>query len=330
MAYFERAPDDSPWRIGKLESWESVLPGRVFGRGRVRCHWNAPLPSLAGWECVIVNAPLTGLTTQRLFRELRRSGAPPWVFWGEQLLARRGWRGFIQKWLAAPLGEARAIVAIGRTAQADYQRRFPGLPVHDIPYACALDDFRRAAAARKPSRICRFLFAGQMIERKGVDLLLKAFQMLHEEGLEVELRLAGREGELPAWLAAMSETARARVTYLGFKQPEDLPEVFAATDVFVLPSLHDGWGVVVNQALGAGMPVIASTASGAGCDLIEDGRTGLHVSPGDVGSLVAAMRRLASEPELRRAMAGESCRKAAELDPDHAAERWLDILRKLD
>ncbi len=329
VAYFEEVPDDSPWRLGKLEPWETIMPGRVFGSGRVRCHWNSPLVDLRSFDAVMVNAPLTGITTRRIFRRLAARGAPPWVFWGERLLERRGWRGAIQRQLAAPVGNARAIVAIGRSARADYQRRFPQTPVHDIPYACALDLFGSAAANRRPSDTCRFLFAGQMIERKGVDILLEAFHMLHREGLDIELQLAGREGQLPKWLAGMDEAARAKVAYLGFKQPEALPEVFAGADVFVLPSRHDGWGVVVNQALGAGMPVISSTAAGAGLDLIEDGGSGFHVHPGSVDSLATAMRRLALDPVLRRSMSGEASRKAREIGPETAAERWMTLLRTL-
>jgi glycosyltransferase involved in cell wall biosynthesis len=329
VAYFEHAPDDSPWVAAELESWESVMPGRVFGRGRVRCHWNAPLPAMTGVDAVIVNAPLTGITTQRLLRRVNHPGAPPWFFWGEQLLARRGWRGWIQRRLAAPLHGADAIVAIGRTAKADYEQRFPSVLVHDIPYACDLQPFHEAARVREAALACRFLFAGQMISRKGVDVLLAAFARLKSDGLPVELHLVGREGELPSWLASLPATVRKAVVYHGFVQPSGLPKHFSEADVFVLPSRYDGWGVVVNQALGAGIPVITSTAAGAGKDLVEDGINGLHVLPGDLTTLETAMRKLATRQDLRDRMSAAAKVTAERIGPKTAAARWLGVLRSL-
>lgn len=328
VCYFEGVPDDSPWDSVVLESWESILPGRVFGRGRVRCHWNWRIPDLRDYDCVIINAPLTAVTTCRVFEILHQRGGPPWFFWGELLIARSGMRGVVQRLLSKPLQRARAIVAIGSKAQADYQRRFPTQKVENIPYACALGAFIQAATFRKLSNSCRFLFAGQMIERKGVDVLLNAFAKLIGNGVVAELHLVGREGDLLCWLEQMSHQVQNRVYFHGFEQPCALPARFAAADVFVLPSRHDGWGVVINQALGSGMPVIASTAAGAGNDLIKDGMNGLHVTPGDVVSLEAAMFQLATRPERRLEMSVAASLSAKTIGPNMAAKRWFEVLKE--
>lgn len=324
--YLESTPDDSPWDAEVLEFWESILPGKVFGRGRVRSHWNWRIPNACDFDRVIINAPLTGVTTCRIFHSLRRYGAPPWFFWGEQLIARKGARGLVQKILSLPLQRARAIVAIGINAQEDYQRRFPSQNVVNIPYACDLNAFIEATALRKRSNTCRFLYAGQMIERKGVDVLLKAFARLIGKGIEAELHLVGREGELSGWLAQMPLEVLSSIHYHGFEQPSALPIRFASADVFVLPSRHDGWGVVINQALGSGMPVIASTASGAGNDLVKSGVNGLHIIPSDVASLESAMFQLATRLEIREHMSIEALESARRIGPAMAAQRWLEVL----
>ena len=329
VAYFEEAPVEAAWELGRLAPWESVIPGHRMGAGRFRCHWNNPLPSFAGFDRVILNAPVTGLTTQRLFRALGSNGSPPWAFWAERLRPHRAWKGAVQRYLVAPLANADAIVAIGRTAVDDYRHRFPTVPVHDIPYSCSLAEFETAAMAREASMTCRFLFAGQMIARKGVDVMLQAFARLVQSGLDVELHLVGREADLPGWMSQLDQQTCARITYLGFKQPHELPAIFAASDVFLLPSRYDGWGVVVNQALGAGMPVISSTAAGAGRDLIQDGRNGLHVLPGCADSLEAAMRRIAENPAERSAMACAALESSKVIRPESAARRWLDVLERL-
>jgi glycosyltransferase involved in cell wall biosynthesis len=328
VVYYEVSPDDSPWQVEGLEPWESVMSGRVFGRGRVRCHWNSGLPNVRRFDRVIVNAPITAITTQRLFRRLVRRGAPPWYFWGEQLLPRTGARGALQRLLIDPIGGADAIVAIGNSAEQDYRRRFPESRVYNIPYACDLSEFEAAAASRVNAGMCRFLFVGQMIERKGVDVLLKAFENLVQEGRGIELHLVGREGDLPEWLASLQSDTRAQIVYHGFRQPNELPKLFGQADVFVLPSRHDGWGVVVNQALGAGMPVITTTAAGAGRDLVTDCVNGMHVPPNDVGALTAAMRSLVSNQGLRNSMSMAALAGAENLGPAAAARNWFSVLQE--
>ena len=168
-----------------------------------------------------------------------------------------------------------------------------------------------------------FLFCGQMIARKGVDHLLAAFATLPENA---RLLLVGREAELPQMLAALTPSVRARVRYAGFQDPEALPPFFAQADVFVLPSRHDGWGVVVNQALGAGLPIIASDHVGAAHDLLREGENGFTFSAGDANALAAAMLRYAANPDLARAHGEASSRAAADWTPARGAERWAQAL----
>src|SRR5207244_779677 len=143
--------------------------------------------------------------------------------------------------------------------------RFPEPRHFNIPYHCGIAAFRPESPREHSRDQVTFLFCGQMIARKGVDTLLEAFA-----GLDARARLllVGREAELPAMLSALPPVVRDRIKYAGFQAPEDLPRYFGQADVFVLPSRYDGWGVVVNQALGAGLPIICSDQVGAGFDLI--------------------------------------------------------------
>src|SRR5205823_740560 len=133
--------------------------------------------------------------------------------------------------------------------------------------------------------------------------------------------MVGRKADLPQFLAEVSPSVRARISYEGFQPPEALPEYFARADVFVLPSRHDGWGVVVNQAIGAGLPVICSDAVGAGLDLVEEGVNGLRFAAGDVDGLQRAMEIVAANPELARAWGEASRRKAMDITPEAGAAK---------
>ncbi len=322
--YCSASAPDSPWPQEPPEAWEHLLPGICVGRGNVRVKFNHSLPKPRTGEQVILNLDLTSATTQWLMRRLPRG---TWIFWGERMRAQPpGWRRRAATLLAAPLKNAGRIVAIGRAAARDYAERFPGVPVASIPYHCDLSAFlalpQRSAA---PVEGLTFLFCGQMIRRKGLDLLLEAFAILVEEGAPVRLRLVGREAELPELWRHLSPAARARIAYAGFKAPAELHHAFAGADVFILPSRHEGWGVVVNQALAAGLPVLCSESVGAS-ELVEPGVNGLVFATGQVAALYRAMRRMVDQPERLAPMAAAARRKAAELTPEKGACKWLELL----
>ena len=171
-----------------------------------------------------------------------------------------------------------------------------------------------------------FLFCGQMIARKGVDLLLAAFAEL---GPTARLLLVGREADLPALLAPLPADVRERCEYAGFQPPEELPRFFAQADVFVLPSRYDGWGVVVNQAIGAGLPVICSDMVGAGHDLVDEEVNGLKFRVGDRVSLAEKMKRFVSEPALIAQWGAASRGKARTFTPEVGAQKWVAAFQEV-
>jgi glycosyltransferase involved in cell wall biosynthesis len=328
VCYLEPVSPDSPWPQRQLASYEKVIPGSWFTLGPARFHFNWGLPDLRRYDMVILNIPVNGITTQWLMRCGLRG--TPWIFWGERLRGQTSrWKAFRQRLLIGALQHASAIVGIGRAAQNDYQQRFPTTRHFCIPYHCDLTEFLNIRRQDDRSLGIRFLFCGQMIRRKGVDLLLTAFDRLIAKGLNAYLLLVGREAELPQFLRVVSSASHARIHYAGFQPPERLPEFFAKADVFVLPSRHDGWGVVVNQALGAGLPVISSDAVGAGYDLVEEEVNGLRIAAGNPDQLERAMKRLACSPETVRQWGEASRHKAAAMVPEAGAEKWMCVLRKI-
>ncbi len=319
--YQERAAPDSPWPERPLAPYESYLPGFWFPIGRARVHVNWRLPSPRDFDVVVCNTLIPSITGQWLMRRKLRGAR--WIFWGEKLGAQNGRNDR----LASPLRRAAAIAAIGSRAERDYAARFPKLRIFNIPYHCDLAPF--AAESRPPrdpktAGTVTFFFCGQMIARKGVDQLLAAFATLP---VNARLLLVGREAELPQLLATLAPAVRERVRYAGFQAPEALPGFFAQADVFVLPSRYDGWGVVVNQALGAGLPILASDHVGAAHDLVREGENGFTFPAGDATALAAAMLRYAENPMLARTH-GESSRRAIhEWTPARGAEKWMHALQ---
>jgi glycosyltransferase involved in cell wall biosynthesis len=320
--YMEAAAPDSPWPEKPLRPFERIMPGIWLPLGGARGHINWNLPDIDDADIIVLSS-FTSLTGQWLMRRgLRRKR---WLFWGERLHSNSGPKAFIQSLLASPIATASGVVGIGRAAQDDYRRRFPRIPQFCIPYHCDLSAFFATRRRHELGSPLTFFFCGQMIPRKGVDLLLVAFDRLISRGIEARLLMVGREADLPEFLAKVSPETRLRICYEGFQAPERLPEYFGRSDVFVLPSRFDGWGVVINQALAAGLPIITSNAVGAGLDLVENGVNGIRIAAGDVDDLYRAMETFALNMDTISRWGERSREKAADLTPESGAEKWLRV-----
>lgn len=330
VRYLERTPHDSPWPESPLEPWETILPGFTFNWGSGRSHFNLLNLSPRPGDFWLVNTAMTDATGQCLMRRL--GSRHLWAFWGElPSIPASPFRARLQRLQYAPLRRARFIAAVGERARQAYHTLAPHVPAFNLPYACNLFSFDRARQNR-PSRLPNdapvFLFCGQMISRKGIDILLEAFARLVRAGSPARLLLIGREADLANQLASLPGNIRSRISYEGFQAPEALPSFFARADVFVLPSRHDGWGVVVNQALGAGLPVILSDAVGAS-ELISSDREGIVVPAGNIEALTLALDSLASDPVRRTRMAAAAIARAKSLSPEAAAQSWLEKIHAL-
>ena len=324
--YLEAGVPDSPWPEKELRPFEKILPGFLIPFGNVRAHLNWPLPDLSE-EDVVVLSSYSSFTGQLLMRGKLRNQR--WLFWGEQMRPQTGLKHMIQTRLAAPIQRATGVAAIGSAAERDYRRRFPKPQHFCIPYHCDLAPFLAIERNPESQRSTTFFFCGQMIERKAVDILLLAFDRLIAGGVEARLLLVGREAELPTFMELVGPATKARIQYEGFQAPESLPAYFAQADVFVLPSRHDGWGVVVNQALATGLPVITSDAVGAGLDYVENGINGVKVEAGSVDALYEAMKTLVQNPEMARRWGMKSRELARTLTPESGADKWVRVIETL-
>jgi glycosyltransferase involved in cell wall biosynthesis len=148
-----------------------------------------------------------------------------------------------------------------------------------------------------------YLFVGQLIERKGIFQLLRAFSGLARG----RLWLVG-EGPLREYIERAAD-GDSRIRYLGHLRAEELARVYAAADVLVVPSLYEVWGLVVNEALEHGLPVIATDQTGAADDLIVPDVTGAIVEAGSERQLQTAMEEIGAWSRDRRAQCATEAAK---------------------
>ncbi len=227
-----------------------------------------------------------------------------------------------------------AVLPIG-SHNAAYWRFYFGdrLPQFLLPYAVDNEFFATEARAAESSLPALrrelqlepgrpvILFASKLQPRKHADHLIEAFQLLtagQRTYAKPYLLLVG-DGEQRSALEAQAQRAGLDdVRFVGFRNQTELPRFFALADIFVLPSRHEPWGLVVNEAMAAGRPVITSSDVGAAADLIHDGEEGYVYPTGDVPALAAALERVLATPETARSMGAGAARRIASwsLDAD--------------
>jgi len=181
-----------------------------------------------------------------------------------------------------------------------------------------------------PAPVTRLLCVASVTPRKGHRALLQALAPL--AGLRWALHCVGSLTMDPREAAAARDAAVAlglheRVHWYGAVEAEALPAHYDRADLFVLPSLFEGYGMVVAEALAHGLPVLASD-TGAARELLAGGG-GLCLPPGDVAAWHAALSSLLAEPSRRARMRADALRVRARLPSwRSAAARWDELLRR--
>jgi glycosyltransferase involved in cell wall biosynthesis len=163
------------------------------------------------------------------------------------------------------------------------------------------------------------LFASKLIKRKRADDLIRAFARLADRYPLAYLVIVG-SGEVEANLRALAAASVGeRVRFMGFRNQSQLPALYAASDVFVLPADSEPWGLVINELMAAGIPVVVSNEIGAVPDLVQGQETGFVFPCGNIEELAKAIGRLLAEPALRAQMSVNAVRIIRRWDVDESA-----------
>jgi glycosyltransferase involved in cell wall biosynthesis len=181
-----------------------------------------------------------------------------------------------------------------------------------VPYGVDLEFFTPIQESRSKFTV---LFVGHLVRQKGLHYLLEAWRRLKLSN--AELRIVGGLGSSHKWLSAYCGDA----TFLGTLEKDALRREYRQADLLCLPSLSDGFGLVVLESLACGTPVLTTTTCGAS-DLIRDSANGFVIPSSDLTTLMARLEWAARNRALLREMRS-AARKTAELCP------WNKFRRRL-
>ena len=200
--------------------------------------------------------------------------------------------------------------------------RFNGFTDEEIllvPYGVDSGTFKPHA---RPGNTLNVLFVGEINQRKGIAQILEAAVQM--SGQEVSFELVGGGQEFHRHLY---DPFRQYVSFRGRISFAELIEAFGRADVFVFPSIGEGFGLVVLEALSAGLPVISSTNC-VGADVIADFVNGFVIPAGDTQALVERIEWLAQHPDELARMGKAAEQTAREFTWERYEQAIADLLRR--
>jgi glycosyltransferase involved in cell wall biosynthesis len=223
------------------------------------------------------------------------------------------------------------VLLLSKSLYTDVRKYFPENMVHycanGIPEV--VEDFKFKATQASAAGI---LFFSNLVESKGVYILLDALRLLRQKGMDFHCNLVGSEGDVSSkkLSAKVHEYSLDDfVTYSGFKSGLEKESIFRDADIFVHPSYLDCMPLVILEAMQHSLPVV-STFEGAIPDTVEDGVTGFLVQPKDPVALAEKLEILIRNPELQKSM-GKAGREKYEKEftIDRFENRLKEILQEV-
>jgi len=222
--------------------------------------------------------------------------------------------------LLASRGKMPCILAVSPMAEEQLGRvGFPAEVIYPFGYCLERRDVEPAQTV--DTDVLRILFSGSLIMRKGLDIAIAAIQQVNTPSVRVLLDIYG-PGEISKYL----KDDLPGIRYKGVYPQGDGQKIISAYDLLLVPSRHEGWGVVVNEALMQGVPVVVSDRVGAKT-LLEHSGAGMLFRNEGVTQLACLLLDLSENPQ-RIAMMKSQCVLVRDLvTPQSGAEYLVQVFK---
>jgi glycosyltransferase involved in cell wall biosynthesis len=328
-AHFESPRPPEPWMDGFAEA---EVPGSIRS---LYPRWN--LTARPALPAAIRSADLV--------HAMSASAVPPTAH-GQRLVVTvhdlafdrypklfpRAWRAMYRLGLRAAVRRADAIVTPSRSTAEDVLSRTNIDPrkLHVVPEAAALPASQvdvGEALARLKVRTPYVLFVGTIEPRKNLVRLVRAYRRVAATGVPHALVLAGPLGwHHERLMRELALEGPGEIVMTGALAPDELDAVYRAADAFVYPSVYEGFGLPVLEAMTRGVPVVASNTS----SLPEvTGEAAIGVNPRSVRELAAAIESLCTDVDLAERLAAAGRRRAERFSWDETAARTAEVYERV-
>ena len=232
---------------------------------------------------------------------------------------------------------ADAIITVSNSARDDIVRLL-GVPERKVKVitGAVSDAFRPVRDPAHVEAVCKrygltvpfVLYVGTIEPRKNLVRLIQAFAQIKKRGLPHKLAIVGQAGWHCAPIFAEVERLGIQkdVLFTGYVPFEDLPALYSGAESMAFPSLYEGFGLPVIEAMACGAPVVTSRSS----SLMEvAGNAGLLVNPLSVSEIADALGKLHAEPDLRRELSWRGLERASCFTWEQSARAALDVYEEV-
>lgn len=282
----------------------SVRARRSFEPDLIHAHWWFPSGVIGSWLSRLSHRPLITTLHGTDVRLTRNAMISRPLF--RHVLKQSAAVTTVSSWLANEVrGLAPSIDPVVAPMPADTARYLPG-------------------NRRETSRL---LFVGRFTQQKGLEYLLRALSLMKRPAV---LDVVGNGGDSERYRTMAQELCVAdRVAWHGQLRSDQLAGLYRAATALVVPSIDEGLGLVAVEALLCETPVVAFRSGGL-TDVIQDGRTGILVPPGDSAALAAALDAVLADPDRARTLgAAGRIYVLSTFAPESAAQRYSDIYKQV-
>jgi glycosyltransferase involved in cell wall biosynthesis len=220
-----------------------------------------------------------------IIKKSLKKGISKYFFWLERLEEDRKIKNFILSFLIKKrLQDADGILCVGNKACTYYKRYNKN--ILNLPYSIKINFIKKDYFYNKKINL---LFVGQLIKRKGIDIILKIIK-----DFDYILRNSFKfiivgNGNYSVQVAKAAKTFDF-VKYYNFMKNNELRKIYKKSDVLLYPSRFDGWGVVPMEAINYKIPLIISNKSGFALDYIKDKKNGILIKKTNKGDLLKAIK----------------------------------------
>ena len=329
VLYCQPNPSDRLWQVDLAETavFSHNLHHRTFSLPGLPLTLNPGLSTLLRqipFDLIIAGENFSHFPAVITAQRITRRQGKPFILWSEAIDTPYASGHFLsnayRRWL---YGRTDQFLAYSKAASQFLRRR--GAPASKIVRGYQVVPASQTPLPAQSKKALGLmgkqvvLSVGYFTPRKGLPTLLQAFQQAAKADDRLVLVGDGPEKDHLQNLAA----GDGRIQFPGYLDGADKASWYAAADIFVLPTQHDPWGLVVNEAMQVGLPIICSSA--AGCVEMIEGN-GRIVSPNDVPALATALQNLLANPTKRATMGQRSRELIAPYTVTAARDAFLSII----